>query len=289
MEIKRAIESLGALAHEARLKAFRLLVRAGPSGMPAGEIARVLQCPPQTLSFHLKELVAAGLVDGTREGRSIRYSLRVDGVQGIIGFLTEDCCQARRDLCAPVGVHPRTKLRLQGGLNERPSVLFLCARNSARSKMAEAFLQRDSGGRLEVRSAGLRPSPIHPMTIHPMTIHPMTIHPMTIHPMTIHPMTIHVMEEVGIDLSSHRAEDLGTFLGGPVYDLAIVVCDQAQEECRGIYPFALKRLYWPFEDPAAFDGTEEHRLAKFREVRDAIEKRIGEWLTHGYGKRLCAS
>ena len=103
METSTAIAGLAALAHESRLQAFRLLVRAAPDGVPAGEIASRLDVPPPTLSFHLAHLVRAGLIDSQREGRSVRYALRVDGIRELVGFLTEDCCQGRPELCAPEG------------------------------------------------------------------------------------------------------------------------------------------------------------------------------------------
>ena len=99
MELKHAVAALSALAQESRLAAFRLLVVVGPEGMPAGEIGEELGIPPATLSFHLKELVHAGLIESRRESRSIRYSLCTSAVKGLFEFLMEDCCQGRADLC----------------------------------------------------------------------------------------------------------------------------------------------------------------------------------------------
>lgn len=101
MEESSAVSALSALAHESRLQAFRLLVRSGPVGLPAGEIAEQLGVPAPTLSFHLAHLVRAGLVESQREGRSVRYSLRVDGIRDLIGFITKDCCQGKPELCTP--------------------------------------------------------------------------------------------------------------------------------------------------------------------------------------------
>lgn len=99
--IDQAIKSLGALAQESRLQAFRLLVRAGEQGMPAGEISEQLGIPPATLSFHLKELAAAGLVRQTKRGRSVIYSMNVDAIGALMEFLMQDCCQGRPELCQP--------------------------------------------------------------------------------------------------------------------------------------------------------------------------------------------
>lgn len=100
MEIGQATAALSALSQESRLRAFRLLVRVGPDGMSAGSIAHDLEIPAPTLSFHLKELANAGLVTARRDGRSIVYSPNIDGIRGLMAFLTEDCCQGRPELCA---------------------------------------------------------------------------------------------------------------------------------------------------------------------------------------------
>jgi ArsR family transcriptional regulator len=100
MEIKQAVAALTALAQESRLRVFRLLVPAGEAGLPAGEIAERLELPPATLTFHLKELSHAGLVESRREGRSIIYSLRCDGMRELLDFLAKDCCQGQPELCS---------------------------------------------------------------------------------------------------------------------------------------------------------------------------------------------
>ena len=95
--------ALAALAQESRLRVFRLLVPAGEAGMPAGEIAERLDIPPATLTFHLKELSHAGLIESRREGRSIIYSLRVEGMRGLLTFLARDCCKGQPELCGVAG------------------------------------------------------------------------------------------------------------------------------------------------------------------------------------------
>lgn len=97
-----AIESLSALAHEGRLKVFRLLVQAGPSGLAAGEIARRLGTPPNTLSANLALLSHAGLAQSRRDGRSIIYSARFDRMGALMAFLAEDCCGGAPEVCAPL-------------------------------------------------------------------------------------------------------------------------------------------------------------------------------------------
>ncbi len=101
MEIKSAVTALAALAQETRLAAYRVLVAAGEQGLPAGEIAAQLGVPPATLSFHLKELAHAGLVTSRNEGRFVIYAADYVVMTGLIGFLSEECCAGRPELCLP--------------------------------------------------------------------------------------------------------------------------------------------------------------------------------------------
>lgn len=102
MESFQAISALSALAQEGRLAAFRLLVRAGYEGLPAGEIARALDVAPNTLSAQLLILSNAGLVTSRREGRSIIYAASYDEMSALIVFLMRDCCQGHPEVSAPV-------------------------------------------------------------------------------------------------------------------------------------------------------------------------------------------
>jgi DNA-binding transcriptional ArsR family regulator len=99
MNEPRIVAALAALAHEHRLRIFRLLVKQGPSGMPAGGIADHVGISATNMSFHLKELERAGLLHATRQGRFIRYAIDVDGMRRLLTYLTEDCCQGRPELC----------------------------------------------------------------------------------------------------------------------------------------------------------------------------------------------
>ena len=102
METELAIKRLSALAQEARLNVFRLLVKAGPEGMAAGVLARKLGVPANTLSAQLLVLANAGLLRARREGRSIIYAIQFDAVRDLLVFLTEDCCAGRAEMCAPL-------------------------------------------------------------------------------------------------------------------------------------------------------------------------------------------
>jgi arsenate reductase len=135
----------------------------------------------------------------------------------------------------------------------KQTVLFLCTGNSARSQMAEALLRKHAGDRFEALSAGLDP-------------------------VGINPLTIQVMNEIGIDVSGQRSKGVSEYLGKVAVHATIFVCDRAEASCPTIWPGALLRMSWPFEDPAACAGSEQERLDKFRQVRDQIETRVVSWL-----------
>jgi arsenate reductase len=135
----------------------------------------------------------------------------------------------------------------------KQTVLFLCTGNSARSQMAEAILRHLAGDRFDAHSAGIEPKEIHPLTHE-------------------------VLAEIGIDSSQLQSKDFRMYLGRCLIHHAIVVCSGASQRCPSIYPFARWTHEWPFEDPAAFAGRLLEQRAKFRAVRDAIQRRIREWL-----------
>ena len=136
---------------------------------------------------------------------------------------------------------------------DKQKVLFLCTGNSARSQMAEAFVRTYAGDTFEAYSAGLEPKGVNPLTIR-------------------------VMNEVGIDISDQSSKGVDTYLGKMLFQYLITVCDDADKNCPTVWPGVNKRMHWSFEDPAKFEGTEEQKLAKFREVRDLMDKKIREWV-----------
>ena len=135
----------------------------------------------------------------------------------------------------------------------KAKVLFLCTGNSARSQMAEAFLRKYGGERFEVYSAGLEPKGINPNTER-------------------------VMEEVGISLSGQYSKHVKEYMGKVHFGYLITMCDEAEESCPTTFPGIGQRLHWSFEDPSAFTGSEDEKLAKFREVRNQMEQHIKTWL-----------
>ena len=138
-------------------------------------------------------------------------------------------------------------------MSPQPAVLVLCTGNSARSQMAAASLRKRLGAARPVYSAGTEPAA------------------------QIHPLTRVVMDEVGIDLAGVEPRHVSEYLGRVPVHTIIIVCDGANQACPTVWPGAYERLFWPFEDPAAFAGTDEETLGKFREIRDAIDQRVAEW------------
>jgi arsenate reductase len=135
----------------------------------------------------------------------------------------------------------------------KAKVLFLCTGNSARSQMAEALLRKYGGDQFEAYSAGLEPKGINPYTNR-------------------------VMGEIGVSLSGQYSKHVKEYMGKVHFGYLITVCGEAEKNCPTAFPGISQRIHWSFEDPAAFVGSDEEKLAKFREVRDQIEQRIKEWL-----------
>jgi arsenate reductase len=120
--------------------------------------------------------------------------------------------------------------------------------------MAEALLRRHAGDQFEACSAGLRPKD------------------------EVHPLTLRVLEESGIDTTGLHPKGVEFFMRKVSIHHAVIVCENVQEHCPRICPFALQTHYWPFDDPAGFEGPEDERLERFRKVRDQIEEKLFEWL-----------
>ena len=132
-------------------------------------------------------------------------------------------------------------------------ICFVCTGNATRSQMAEGFAKKLGGDRVEIYSAGS-----HPLGY-------------------FLPQTVLVMKEAGIDISNQRSKHLREV---PIeeMDYLITLCDNAANYCPTVLAKGSQKLHWPFEDPGNFIGSDEDKLAAFRRVRDAIEKKIKEWL-----------
>jgi DNA-binding transcriptional ArsR family regulator len=113
MEKINAVAALAALAQDNRLDIFRLLVQAGPEGMPAGEVSTALTLAPNTLTFHFDRLRGAGLVTVRRDGRSMIYAARFETMNALLDFLTKNCCQGAPQNCAPAAICKPTRKRIK--------------------------------------------------------------------------------------------------------------------------------------------------------------------------------
>jgi DNA-binding transcriptional ArsR family regulator len=111
MEKTEAVAALAALAQDNRLDVFRLLVQAGPEGLPAGQVAEALDLAPNTLTFHFDRLRSAGLVTVRREGRSMIYAAQYGAMNALLAFLTENCCEGAAEKCVPAACNPARSKR----------------------------------------------------------------------------------------------------------------------------------------------------------------------------------
>jgi arsenate reductase (thioredoxin) len=138
----------------------------------------------------------------------------------------------------------------------KPTVLFLCTHNSARSQMAEGLLRHLASDRFEVYSAGTEATHVRPLAMR-------------------------AMDEIGVDISGQESKTLDRYLEEPI-DYVITVCDDANEACP-FFPGAQSRLHWSFEDPSRTSGSEQEQLEVFRRVRDGIKDRVQAELVNGEG------
>ncbi|MEO8607168.1 MAG: arsenate reductase ArsC [Chloroflexota bacterium] len=138
---------------------------------------------------------------------------------------------------------------------DKQKVLFLCTGNSARSQMAEALLRHQAGDPFEVFSAGLEPKGVNPFAIR-------------------------AMDEVGIDIRGQWSKSTKEYMGRVAFNYVITVCGNADKTC----PQALwttpgtRKLHWPFEDPAAVEGSDDQKITAFRDIRDQMDTKIQFWL-----------
>ena len=145
----------------------------------------------------------------------------------------------------------------------KKKVLFICVHNSARSQMAEAFLNEICGEFFEAHSAGLEPG-------------------------NLNPIVVEAMQEIEIDISSNKTKSISEFLkSNKLFSYVITVCDEASAERCPIFPGVTKRLHWSFPDPSSFHGTPEEKLARTREVRDAIKAKIEAWCAEACPTETC--
>jgi ArsR family transcriptional regulator, arsenate/arsenite/antimonite-responsive transcriptional repressor / arsenate reductase (thioredoxin) len=252
LESTTAAQVFGALSQETRLAVLRLLVAAGPNGLPAGEVANRLGLPHSTTSFHLSALERAGLTQSTRQSRQIIHAARVAALRELVVFLTETCCSGRPELCGDIA-------RLLPDIPEESSamipafnVLFLCTRNSARSIMAEAILTEVGGARFRAYSARADPAPQRLDGI------------------------VETLRRLGHAVSGLHSKSWDRFTkpDAPRMDFIIALCDVLEGQgCPDLGNTAVTGT-WPLPDPNKFSGNEAERGLLLNELYASLKRRI---------------
>jgi arsenate reductase len=212
------------------------------------EISEFAGISESTASRHMKTLEETGLVVSRKDSKWRYFSHSSSGTSGPAQYAL---AMVLKYLEGEINT-----LKSSGETDKmcktKPKVMFLCTANSCRSQMAEAFLRKYGKDFFHVYSAGMVPEEVNPMTKQ-------------------------VMLEKGIDISDQSSKSIFEFLGKMHFGYLITVCSRANEQCP-IFPGISTRLFWPFEDPLKFEGTDEEKLIKFREIRDNIELKISEWV-----------
>ena len=248
MEHARAIHAFATLGHPDRLAVFRLLMRFVPQGVRPTEIAAVLRLKQNTLSHHLADLSAAGLVQVQRDGRSLYYSVNIGATEGLIGYLALDVGRARPDLISTLTPTPQEpKMR-----DTDFDVLFICSGNSARSLFAEALLRDLGQGKFQAFSAGFATDTIP------------------------NPFALEVLKRNGHGIDDLRSKPLSDFQkpDSIVMDFVFTVCDAAAgEECP---PWEGQPItgHWGLPDPVKATGTDAERALVFAQTYAVLRRRI---------------
>ena len=245
MEQNRAAHAFATLGHPGRLAVFALLMRFAPRGARPTEIAQALGLKPNTLSHHLADLTASGLVAVQRQGRSLFYSVDLDMTEALLGYLALDLGRARPGLLAPL-------IRDRSMADTPYNVLFICTGNSARSIFAEALLRDLGGARFVAHSAGTKPGT------------------------QLNPFALEVLQRNGHDVASLRAKHLSEFQApdAPVMHFVFTVCDTAAAEECPPWPGQPITGHWGLPDPVKAQGTDAEKGLVFARTYGALRRRI---------------
>ena len=251
MDKSSAIAVLGALAQDTRIEIFRHLAQTGPQ--PAGQVSERFSLPLATLSFHLKPLQQAGLLDCRREGRQLIYQARCEVVVALMTYLTEHCCNLPA-LAFETRIPLATATQESTVMSQEKiyNVLFLCTGNSARSILAEATMNHLGKGRFRAYSAGSFPAG------------------------QVNPFSLKLLELQGLPTAGLRSKSWNEFAGpdAPLLDFVFTVCDNAANEVCPFWPGQPMSAHWGVEDPAAVEGDDTMKMLAFRAALRALENRI---------------
>ena len=262
METSSAARALTMLGKDTRLRLLRLVMAEGASGMAAGDIAFLLAIPPSTLSSHLRALESIGLMRATRIGRSIYYAVHIEAMRQLFAFMTETCCGNEPERCGTlVALQPPRKAACGSEsaacCAAEPgtiyNVLFLCVRNSARSIMAEAILNKVGKGRFRAFSGGTMPSPTGPR-----------------------PEVLATLRSLNHDTTDLRSKDCSEFSapGAPEIHFIIQLCEAPVAGVCAELGISPVTAAWPLPDPAKFRGRALERQVLLNELYGALLRRI---------------
>lgn len=271
-------EYLKAISDETRLRAFRAVVEAR-LGLCVAEMADILQKPQYAISRSFIELRKAGLVTEERQGKFVFYRMATDpavvelGEWALRHCLCEDLAPKNPDGSTTPGGQTcdydseRLRWRLGLRLNQkivthpqertedtRPRMLFVCVHNSARSQLAEEYLRLLAGDRFFVESAGLTAGELNPYVVAHLAA-------------------------VGINIAQKPTQAVTElYRRGRTYDWVVTVCSREAEENCPVFPGPVRRLSWPFPDPAGFNGSPEQLRAQISDLAAAIKTQVQEFI-----------
>jgi ArsR family transcriptional regulator, arsenate/arsenite/antimonite-responsive transcriptional repressor / arsenate reductase (thioredoxin) len=249
MEMNRASHAFSALGHPDRLAVFRLVMRFAPRGVRPTEMAAALGMKPNTLSHHLADLAAAGLLQVERLGRSRVYSVDLDMTEALVGYLALDVGRGRPEILTSLLANRKDPTAMR---DTDFDVLFICSGNSARSIFAEALLRDLGQDKFQAFSAGTRPNT------------------------TLNPMALDVLARNGHDTGGLRAKHVSEFQAAeaPVMDFVFTVCDTAAAEECPPWPGQPITGHWGLPDPVKAQGSEAERALVFAQTYGALRRRI---------------
>lgn len=265
-----------AVSDHTRLRLLRILIEAGTS-LCLSELVDIVRRPQYAVSRAMGALSRAGLVTEVRRGKLVFFALSRDPFNDRL-FETLRAVPADDDPYTLDSDRLRWRLDLRedgrcvvtytAGYNppayatttedtvteDKPTVLFVCVHNSARSQMAEEYLRRFAADLFEVESAGLTPGELNPYVVE-------------------------LLQEDGIDISQKETQSvIDLYKSGRTYAYVITVCSREAEENCPVFPGPVRRLSWPFPDPSKFEGTRAEILEKTRQVRDVIKEEVRQFV-----------
>lgn len=255
MDDQTAAQALGALSQIHRLMAFRALVVAGQGGLTPGALAERLDISAASMSFHLKELLRTGMVSQTRDGRHLIYRASFERMNGLLAFLTTNCCEGQP--CELTPAHPFSPTQPQPKepfmADKTYNVLFVCTGNSARSILAEALMNHLGEAKgFRAYSAGSHPKG------------------------EVNPWALKTLADMHFATEGYRSKAWEEFAqpDAPQFDFVFTVCDQAAGEVCPVWPGQPMTAHWGMPDPGEVVGTDAEIQQAFRNTFITLKRRI---------------